>query len=77
MSEKVAIITAAGQGVGAAIARELSASGYRVSLLSNSGGCLEVAQELGGIGMTGSPLCDTIGTKVQHCQAKNQRILLF
>lgn len=54
MSEKVAIITAAGQGIGAAVARELAAAGYRVSLLSNSGGALALAQELGGIGLTGS-----------------------
>jgi len=54
MSEKVAIITAAGRGVGAAIATELVADGYRVSLLSNSGGALKLAEELGGIGMTGS-----------------------
>jgi NAD(P)-dependent dehydrogenase (short-subunit alcohol dehydrogenase family) len=54
MSEKVVIITAAGKGIGAAIARELAASGYQLSLLSNSGGALELAQELGGIGMTGS-----------------------
>jgi len=54
MPEKVAIVTAAGKGVGAAIARELSEAGYRVSLLSNSDGALEVSKELGGIGMTGS-----------------------
>jgi len=54
MSEKVAIITAAGQGIGAAIARELAEVGYKVSLLSNSGGAIKLAQELGGIGMTGS-----------------------
>jgi NAD(P)-dependent dehydrogenase (short-subunit alcohol dehydrogenase family) len=54
MSDKVAIITAAGKGVGAAIADELATVGYRVSLFSNSGGALKLAQELGGIGMTGS-----------------------
>jgi NAD(P)-dependent dehydrogenase (short-subunit alcohol dehydrogenase family) len=54
MSEKVAIITAAGKGVGAAIATELVAGGYKVSLLSNSGGALKLAEELGGIGTTGS-----------------------
>lgn len=54
MSEKVAIITAAGKGIGAAVASELAAVGYRVSLLSNSGGALKLAQELDGIGMTGS-----------------------
>jgi NAD(P)-dependent dehydrogenase (short-subunit alcohol dehydrogenase family) len=54
MPAKVAIITAAGKGVGAAIAQELAAAGYRVSLLSNSDGALKLSQELGGIGMTGS-----------------------
>ena len=34
MPTKVAIITAAGKGVGAAIATELAADGYQVSLLS-------------------------------------------
>lgn len=54
MPEKVAIVTAAGKGVGAAIASELAAAGYRVSLLSNSGGALRLAQDLGGIATTGS-----------------------
>ena len=54
MSQKVAIITAAGKGIGAAIARELAASGYQVSLLSNAGGAIELAKELDGIGLTGS-----------------------
>lgn len=54
MSEQVAIITAAGQGIGAAVAKELSASGYRVSLLSNAGGAITLARELDGLGMTGS-----------------------
>ncbi len=52
--QKTAIITAAGQGMGAAIARELAASDYNVALLSNSGGAERLALELGGIGMTGS-----------------------
>lgn len=51
---KVAIITAAGHGMGAAIARELAASGYQLALLSNSGGAEALAQELGGVGLTGS-----------------------
>ncbi|GAB4580305.1 MAG: SDR family oxidoreductase [Anaerolineales bacterium] len=54
MGEKVAIITAAGKGLGAAVATELALSGYKVSLLSNSGGAIRLAQELGGVGMTGS-----------------------
>lgn len=51
---KTAIVTAAGQGIGAAIARELAAHDYNVALLSNSGGAEAVAQELGGISITGS-----------------------
>lgn len=52
--KKTAIITAAGKGMGAAIARELAAEGYRVALMSNSGGAESVAQEVGGIALTGS-----------------------
>lgn len=51
---KTAIITAAGQGIGAAIARELAANGYFVAMMSNSGGAESLAAELGGIGLTGS-----------------------
>lgn len=52
--EKVAIVTAAGKGMGAAIARELAATGYRVALMSPSGSAIELAGELGGFGMSGS-----------------------
>ncbi|WP_017773384.1 SDR family oxidoreductase [Paraburkholderia kururiensis] len=52
--EKVAIVTAAGKGMGAAIARELAATGYRVALMSPSGSAVELAGELGGFGMSGS-----------------------
>ncbi len=55
MSEnKVAIVTAAGRGMGAAIARELASAGYQLALFSNGGGAAALAQELGGIGLTGS-----------------------
>jgi len=54
MSEKVAIVTAAGKGIGAAIAKALAEAGYQVSLMSNSGGAVVLAAELSGIGMTGS-----------------------
>lgn len=54
MDEKVAIVTAAGKGIGGAIASELAAGGYRVALLSNGTGALELAEALGGIGMRGS-----------------------
>jgi NAD(P)-dependent dehydrogenase (short-subunit alcohol dehydrogenase family) len=51
---KAAIVTAAGKGMGAAIARELAANGYSVALMSNSGGAKALAEELNGIGLTGS-----------------------
>jgi NAD(P)-dependent dehydrogenase (short-subunit alcohol dehydrogenase family) len=54
ISKHVALITAAGRGMGAAIARALVASGYQVALMSNGGGAVSLANELGGIGMTGS-----------------------
>lgn len=52
--EKVAIITAAGKGMGAAIARRLADDGYKLGLLSPSGGAEKLAKELGGVGITGS-----------------------
>ena len=54
MTEKIAIVTAAGKGMGAAIARQLSSEGYQLALLSNSGGAVELAAEIGGLGFTGS-----------------------
>jgi NAD(P)-dependent dehydrogenase (short-subunit alcohol dehydrogenase family) len=54
MQDKTAIITAAGRGIGAAIARELATSGYFVSLMSDGGGAESLAHELGGISLTGS-----------------------
>ena len=51
---KTAIIIAAGSGMGAATARKLAADGYHVGLLSSSGKGEALAQELGGIGVTGS-----------------------
>ena len=53
-SSRVAIVTAAGHGMGAAIARELSAQGYALALLSSSGAAEKLAEELGGFGLTGS-----------------------
>jgi NAD(P)-dependent dehydrogenase (short-subunit alcohol dehydrogenase family) len=52
--EKVAIITAGGSGMGAAAARRLSADGFKVGILSSSGKGEALANELGGIGITGS-----------------------
>jgi NAD(P)-dependent dehydrogenase (short-subunit alcohol dehydrogenase family) len=52
--EKVALVTAGGSGMGAAVARRLSADGYKVGVLSSSGKGEALALELGGIGVTGS-----------------------
>lgn len=52
--EKVALITAAGSGMGAAAAKRLAADGYKVAILSSSGKGEALAKELGGIGVTGS-----------------------
>ena len=54
--EKVAIVTAGGSGMGAAIAEELAGRGYGVAILSSSGKGEALAERLGGIGVTGSNL---------------------
>lgn len=54
MGDKVAIITAGGSGMGAAAARRLAADGFKVAVLSSSGKGETLAEELGGIGVTGS-----------------------
>ena len=53
-TEKVAILSAAGSGMGAGAARELAGRGFRVGILSSSGKGEALAKELGGIGVTGS-----------------------
>ena len=53
-TEKVALITAGGSGMGAAAARRLAADGYRIAVLSSSGKGEALAHSLGGVGVTGS-----------------------
>ncbi|CAM3980823.1 3-oxoacyl-ACP reductase [Bordetella tumbae] len=53
-AEKVALIIAGGSGMGAAAAKRLAADGFKVGILSSSGKGEALAQELGGIGVTGS-----------------------
>lgn len=54
MTSKVAVITAGGSGMGAGAARKLAADGFKVAILSSSGKGEALANELGGIGVTGS-----------------------
>jgi len=58
MSKKTAIVTASGQGMGAAIAQALAAEGYQLALMSNSGGAESLARDLGGVALTGSVTSD-------------------
>ena len=53
---KVAIVTGAGQGIGAGVARSFAGAGYKVSLMSPSERSVTLARELGGIGRQGSAL---------------------
>ena len=53
-TNKVAIVTAGGSGMGAEAARKLSADGFKVAVLSSSGKGEKLAGELGGLGVTGS-----------------------
>lgn len=52
--DNVAIITAAGRGMGAAIAVELKARGWRLALMSPSGAAEGLAHALGAVGISGS-----------------------
>jgi NAD(P)-dependent dehydrogenase (short-subunit alcohol dehydrogenase family) len=52
--EKVALVTAGGSGMGAAAARRLASDGFAIAILSSSGKGEALANELGGVGVTGS-----------------------
>ena len=58
MTDKVALITAGGSGMGADAARRLAADGFRVAVLSSSGKGEALGEELGGFGVTGSNLVE-------------------
>lgn len=52
--EKVALVTAAGSGLGAACARKLAERGFRLAVSSSSERGRQLGEELGGIGFTAS-----------------------
>ena len=54
MSDKVAIITAGGGGIGAAAARRLASDGFRVAIFDTSDKAEALAKGLGGFAVTGS-----------------------
>jgi NAD(P)-dependent dehydrogenase (short-subunit alcohol dehydrogenase family) len=54
MGEKVAVVTAGGSGMGAAAARKLAREGFKIAVLSSSGKGEALAEEMGGVGVTGS-----------------------
>ncbi|MBE7635311.1 SDR family oxidoreductase [Sneathiella sp. P13V-1] len=56
MTQKVAMITAGGSGMGAGAARKLAEDGFKVAILSSSGKGEALAEEFGGVGYTGSNL---------------------
>ena len=53
-NHKVAVLTAAGTGIGSDAAINLASKGFKVSILSSSGKGEQLANDLGGIGGTGS-----------------------
>ena len=55
-TNRVAIVTGSGQGIGAGCAREMAKAGYKVSLMSPSERSIKLAEALGGIGRAGSVL---------------------
>ncbi len=53
-SKKVAIVTAAGGGIGKAVSQELGRQGYNLVLMSRSDASENLANDLGGVGLRGS-----------------------
>lgn len=74
-TDKVALVIGGGSGMGAAAAKRLASDGFRVGILSSSGKGEKLAQELGGLGVTGSnQSSDDIRKLVDGAVAKWGRI---
>ena len=54
LDEKIVIVTGAGQGIGAEIARVLHTRGCRLALMSSSTRSRTLADDLGGLSLQGS-----------------------
>ncbi len=74
-TQKVAVVTAAGSGIGAACARRLCEDGYTPVLLSKSGSAVDVANDLGGDGFEGDVTDpDDLATLVETTHERYGRI---
>ncbi|MBM3542612.1 MAG: SDR family oxidoreductase [Alphaproteobacteria bacterium] len=72
---KVAIITGAGRGIGAGVARVFAEAGWAVSLMSPSERSVSLAKELRGMGRRGSVLDDAdLAALVEETRARYGRI---
>jgi NAD(P)-dependent dehydrogenase (short-subunit alcohol dehydrogenase family) len=75
LSDKVAIITAGGGGIGAAAARRLASDGFRVAIFDTSDKAEALATELGGFAVTGSNQSnDDLKRLVEETMARGNRI---
>jgi NAD(P)-dependent dehydrogenase (short-subunit alcohol dehydrogenase family) len=75
LSDKVAIITAGGGGIGAAAARRLASDGFRVAIFDTSDKAEALAKELGGFAVTGSNQSnDDLKRLVEETMARWNRI---
>lgn len=72
---KVALMTGTGQGIGRGCAIEMAKAGYTVSLMSPSRRSMDLAEELGGIGRSGSVLdTDDLQAMVDETMSRYGRI---
>lgn len=75
MTRKVCLVTGAGRGIGAAIAREMHARGYALALMSPSENCETLAAELGAVAHRGVVQCaDDLKALVDLAMATHGRI---
>ncbi len=73
--QPVALVTAAGSGMGAAAARRLKEDGFDIAILSSSGRGAALAEELGGLGVTGSnQSVGDLSTFVDRCLDRFGRV---